>query len=163
MEWLVKSDKMATAESVNCRICSSCVSSKHSIALFSRKDKSLDIADRLSRVIGMPVVQNDGHSWYLCRPCNRKFLSAEALIKLAKASYEKSIPSLPTPRTPPTVSTSISYRAGDGPRKRTKDTSGDGISPHTQRARPTAKRQTVGSSGRRLAFPVQNDSKEHNQ
>ena len=47
----------------------------------------------------------------------------------------------------------------DASRKRSKDTSGVGVSPHTQQVRPTAKQQTVGASGRRLCFRVQDESK----
>ena len=143
---------MATAESLSCRICCSFVSSTHCIALFSRECKRSGLAERLSRVIDAP---NDGVSQYICRPCNRKFLSAESFRVLAKTSYDKSRGALPRPSS---VGSPKSSEVA--PRKRSKDTSGVGVSPHTRTARPSAKRQTVGASGqRRLILPVQDKSK----
>ena len=43
------------------------------------------------------------------------------------------------------------------PRKRAKDTSGAGASPHTQVCRPAPKRQTVAGYGRRLNFCIEDD------
>ena len=101
--------------------------------------------------------------------CNRKFQAAESLRALARASYEKSRASRPltgvtgSPKSSP--SRPLTNVAGSpkssrvmAPRKRSKDTSGIGVSPHTHQARPTAKRQTVGASGRKLCFPVQDES-----
>ena len=61
---------------------------------------------------------------------------------LAKASYEKSRASLSGSFTGETGSPKSSRITAQ--RKRSKDTSGVGVSPHTHQARPTAKRQTVG-------------------
>ncbi len=145
---------MATAESLSCRICSNFVSSSHCIAVFSRTSC---IAERLSRVTDVPVTLNDGLSKHICRPCNRKFLSAESFRVLAKTSYEKRGTPLPRPTG---VTGSPKSARGVAPRKRTKDTSGVGVSPHTHQVRPSAKRQTVGgASGRRLCFSVQDKSK----
>ena len=77
---------MATAETLSCRVCCSFVSSTHCIAVFSRESVRLDLAKRLGVVLNVPVVPNDGLSKYIC---NRKFLSAESLRVLAKASYDK--------------------------------------------------------------------------
>lgn len=115
------------------------------------------LAERLSIVMDVPVSQNDGLSQYICRPCNRKFLAAESLRVLAKASYDKCRAVLSGSRSVHVGSPKSSKVA---PRKRSKDTSGVGVSPHTHSARPSAKRQTVGTSGqRRLSFPVQDESK----
>ena len=136
------------ASSALCRICSRSVISKHSVALFSRSG----VAERLSRVINSPVVAISGHSEYICRPCNRKFLAAEAFIVLAKSSNEKQqLPSI-TSGHPSAVVTGTTT-----PRKRAKDTSGAGASPHTQVCRPAPKRQTVAGYGRRLNFCIEDD------
>ena len=147
---------MATRETALCRICSTSLT-KQSISLFSRECIASDsgLAERLSRVIDVPVIANDGLSQHICRPCNRKFVSAESFRVLAKASYEKNRTSLPRPLTGVTGSPKSTHAS----RKRSKDTSGVGVSPHTQQVRPTAKRQTVGASGRRLCFRVQDESK----
>ena len=159
---------MATRETALCRICSTSLT-KQSISLFSRECIASDsgLAERLSRVIDVPVIANDGLSQHICRPCNRKFVSAESFrvlakasyeknrTSLAKASYEKNRTSLPRPLTGVTGSPKSTHAS----RKRSKDTSGVGVSPHTQQVRPTAKRQTVGASGRRLCFRVQDESK----
>ncbi len=114
------------------------------------------LAERLSKVTDVPFTPNDGLSKHICRPCNRKFVSAESFRILAKASYEKNRASLLRPLTRVTGSP----KSISSSRKRPKDTSGVGVSPHTHQVRPTAKRQTVrGASGRRLCFPVQDESK----
>ena len=168
---MVRHRAMATAESLSCRICCSFVSSTHCIALFSKDSKTSGLAERLSRVTDVPDVPKDGLSQHICRPCNRKFQAAESLRALARASYEKSRASRPltgvtgSPKSSP--SRPLTSVAGSpkssrvmAPRKRSKDTSGVGVSPHTHQARPTAKRQTIGASGRRLCFPVQDESKK---
>ena len=152
---MVRHRAMATAESLSCRICCSFVSSTHCIALFSKDSKTSGLAERLSRVTDVPVVPKDhGLSQHICRPCNRKFQAAESLTALARASYEKSKPSRPltgvigSPKSSPSrpltsVAGSPKSSCVMAPRKRSKDTSGVGVSPHTHQARPTAKRQTV--------------------
>ena len=69
-----------------CRICSRSVISKHQCGTVFKFRRCVE---RLSRVINSPVVAISGHSEYICRPCNRKFLAAEAFIVLAKSSNEK--------------------------------------------------------------------------
>ena len=148
---------MATAETLSCRVCCSFMSSTHCIAVFSRESMRSGLAERLSVVLDVPVVPNDGLSKYICRPCNRKFLAAESLRVLAKASYDKC---RAVQARPPSVHVGSPKSSKVAPRKRSKDTSGIGVSPHTHRARPPAKRQTGGTSGqRRLSFPVQGESK----
>ena len=118
---------MATEETVLCRICSNFVDCKHSISLFSRECLASGLAERLSKVTDVPVTPNDGLSQHICRPCNRKFISAESFRILAKASYEKNRTSLPRPLTGVTGSPKSTRSS----RKRSKDTSGVGVSPHT--------------------------------
>ena len=77
-------------------------------------------------MLGVPVVQNNSCPQRICQSCMRKFASVETNIKqlqeTAQTSYHK-------------------FTGGPSSRKRTKDTSGTiGVSPHTQRARPPAKR-----------------------
>ena len=48
---------------------------------------------------GVPITLDDGLSHHICRLCNRKFLSAESFIVLAKASYEKRRALPPRPLT----------------------------------------------------------------
>ena len=68
---------MAATESRSCRICSNAVTRTHSITLFSRVSLTLGLADRLSRVVDVPVAADDGQSRFICRSCKHKFLSAE--------------------------------------------------------------------------------------
>ena len=71
---------------------------------------------------GVPITLDDGLSHHICRLCNRKFLSAESFIVLAKASYEKRRALPPRPLTSVTGSpTSI---LGS---KKSEDTSGVGF------------------------------------
>ena len=139
----------STTASVSCRICCRFSLNKHSISLFPRVHNSSDVANRISRVINCPVAADDGMSHYICRPCNRKFLAAETFIMLAKASYAKSITLAPT--------SELRLTPVNTPVKRSKDTSGLGVSPHTEVSRPAAKRQTVAGPGRRLNFSVENE------
>ena len=98
------------------------------------------------------MAPNDGFSKFICRPCNRKFLSAESFRALAKASYDKSRVSLSSSSSPKSSQVQVT-------RKRPKDTSGVGASPHTNQSRPVAKCQTVGVPGRRLNFSVRDKCK----
>ena len=104
-----------------------------------------------SVVIDLPVSSEDGLSPHLCRPCMRKFQSAETFRSMAKSSYEKQGYSRPTPP--------LHSPGGHGYKKRTKDTSGFEASPHTAQARSPAKRSTLVVGGRRLAFPPCESSK----
>lgn len=137
----------AIVPSISCRVCCRIDLHTHTVALFSGEQKSSRFSDRLSKVLDIPVERDDGLSPYICRPCNRKFLSAEAFIALAKSNYDKSSRSQSGSHTQPAS-------------RRSKDTSGVGVSPDTHTARPSAKRQTIGVFGRRLTFPVQNESKK---
>ena len=49
----------------------------HATPLFSRVSLTLGLADRLSRVVDVPVAADDGQSRFICRSCKHKFLSAE--------------------------------------------------------------------------------------
>ena len=129
------SSAMATIKVNVCRFCGNVVLPTLSVALFSKDGLDKGLPGRISRVVDLPVSSEDGLSPHLCRPCMRKFQSAETFRSMAKSSYEKQgyirpAPPLHSPR-------------GHGSRKRTKDTSGFEASPHTAKARPLAKRSTL--------------------
>lgn len=121
----------------SCRICCCSLSATHSVSLFSSHSIKLRVAERLSRILSIPVIQDHSISNYICRSCNKKFLMAEAFVELARTSYSKT-------GVPPCLDVQTSAC-----RKRTKETSGHEASPHTMQARPTAKHHTAG---RRLDF-----------
>ena len=124
-----------------CRICGTHVTATHCVTLFSRESLATSTPDRLSKVAAVPVARDDGLSRVICRPCNRKFLVAESFQVTAKCTYEKSV-----------------YSAT---RKRSKDTSGIMVSPHTEQCRPVAKRLTwIPMAGRRLVFPTNDDDSQ---
>ena len=104
----------------------------------------------LSKVLDLPVSSSDGLSPYLCRSCMNKFYTVqsklESLRTLAKVGYEKS------GQFRSVVPACSSVSTVQPSKKRTKDTSGVDASPHTLKARPLAKRVTLGVPGRRLAF-----------
>ena len=109
------------------------------------------VPGRISRVVDLPVSKEDGLSPHLCRPCMRKFQTAETLRSMAKSSYEK--------QGYNKVASPLCSVVVHGSRKRMKDTSGFEASPHTAQARPQAKRCTLSVGGRRLAFPSRENSK----
>ena len=123
-----------------CRFCACSTVRTASVALFSDEAKSTRLSGRLSTIIGLPVADSDGLSQHMCRPCNRKFSVAETFRELARSTYDCTS-DLPTHG-------SVTVNA----RKRTTNTSCLHASPHTQRARPAAKRTTTGTAGRRLPF-----------
>lgn len=126
---------------------------KFCIGLFTRDGLEKDLPGRISRVVDLPVSREDGLSPHLCRPCMRKFQTAEAFRSLAKSSYEKQgynkAPLPPSMRSP----------GAHGSRNKTKNTRGFEASPHMVQARPLAKRSTAVVAGRRLAFPPSKNSK----
>ena len=122
--------------SVVCRLCCSEVVSKHSVALFSKDAVKADLAGRFSSLAQVPVSEDDSHSKYLCRTCKNRFTALEAKLQSFR-SMAKSVSS-PRQLTPSC-------------RKRVKDTSGVGVSPHTAQVRPRSKRPAAG----RVLFPEQ--------
>ena len=113
----------------SCRLCLGKAERPHFTSLFSGNSLSQDLPGRVSRISGVPISQHDGYPDRLCRSCMSKFTSLEKAMakfqEVAKASYS-------------TLS-----------RKRPKETSSDtGVSPHTARSRPPAKR-----SRSRCLFP----------
>ena len=88
-----------------------------------------------------PFEQDSRLPPFVCRSCKLKFNTIEAKVEnfraQARSSYNKHVGA-----------------GDDGQRKRTKDTSGDTISPFTARSRPPAKRFTTS----RCLFP-RNESK----
>ena len=137
---------MASNAYQSCRICCCSVSATHRVALFSRESLEARVAERLNKVIKVPVVQSDCVSNYMCRSCNKKFLMAESFMELAMTTYTKT-------RVSPDLELSRSNITQiQSTRKRSKETSGDGASPHTHQVRPITKRHTSGVCGRRLDF-----------
>ena len=99
-----------------------------------------DLAERISALLSIPVVQGDGLPVHACRSCVRQVLAIETklanLRDTAKCSYDKLCDTV-------------------GSRKRPKNTSSvTGVSPHTARTRPLAKRL---SSSKQL-FPENSES-----
>ena len=137
---------MTATDSRTCRICSNTLTRKHSIALFSRHSLASGFADRLSRVADVSVAADDGQSRFICRSCKQKFLSAESFRTTAKENYQKN-------------NGPLELLLSDMGRKRTKDTSGPGASPHTSHCRPVVKRLNAERPGRRLTYPDSHDCK----
>lgn len=124
---------------MDCRICCSYVTSTHCVTIFSKPSLASKFPQRLSKVADVPVAPDDGLSTVICRPCHRKFTTAESFQTAAKSSYQKS--------------------QATQTRKRTKETRGNAVSPITHQCRPASKRPTVGGlAGRRLVFSASNDS-----
>ena len=134
----------------SCRFCGNTVLPTLSVGLFTKDGIEKDLPGRISRVVDLPVSKEDGLSPHLCRPCMRKFQTAETLRSMAKSSYEKQGYNKPAPLHSPEVHIS---------RKRMKDTSGFEASPHIAQARPLAKRSTLAVGGRRLAFTPHDNCK----
>ena len=134
-----------------CRFCCTCLDAMHRYGLFSLDAMWKDIPGRFSKLLQLPVTPKDGLSKYYCRKCISKLNSVEKTIaemrSLASSCYRKAGYDQP----PPCSSSSSPTTAREHTRKRVKDTSGDGASPHTTQARPPAKR-TLGALGRRLTF-----------
>ena len=120
---------------VQCRVCLAIVDRKHGTDLFSEKNW----ANRVTKLLEVPVSQSDGFPSYICRWCRRCVetiqTKIERLQELITHSYSKF------------SSTS---------RKRTKCTSGSlGVSLATAAARPPTKRTALQ---RRQLFPADDDS-----
>ena len=99
-----------------------------------------NLAVRMTKLLEIPISQEDKLSNFVCRSCKARFLTVEnkldSMRTLAKSSYQAYYPPVKQPS-----STRI---------KRTKDTSGDNASPSTVKARPASKRG-VGRS--KTLFP----------
>ena len=80
---------MATIKVNVCRFCGNTVLPTLSVALFTKDGFDKDLPGRISRVVDLPVSKEDGLSPYLCRPCMRKFRTAETFGSMAKSSYDK--------------------------------------------------------------------------
>ena len=127
--------------STKCRICSSVVERSHCVSLFSPEMTKCNLGFRMSRLLEVPKIsQEDPLPHYVCRSCKVKFISMESKLEslrtLAKSSYQSLASSCPE-QQPST-------------NKRTKDTSGDDVSPSTAKARPASKR---GFGRFRTLFP----------
>ena len=141
-----------------CRFCLRVSPSKHHHSLFTTQGKSQDLPGRLSKLLLVPVVQDDGMSQYICRTCKSNAIIVEqkmhemqerALISYqtckgsasdVNASCTTDSAMLPVAASLPPVGAPISPSSYTT-RKRTKDTSScTGISPFTAQSRPQSKR-----------------------
>ena len=68
---------MATIQVNICRFCGNTVLPTLSVALFTKASLERDLPGRISRVVDLPVSIEDGLSPHLCRPCMRKFQTAD--------------------------------------------------------------------------------------
>ena len=131
---------MAMARLVTCRLCASQVERSRCADIFGIAGKKEDLSSRLNKLF-LPVEQDSRLPPFVCRSCKLKFNTIEAKVEnfraQARSGYNKHVGA-----------------GDDGQRKRTKDTSGDTISPFTARSRPPAKRFTTS----RCLFP-RNESK----
>ena len=141
-----------------CRFCLRVAPSKHLHGLFTTQGKSQDLPGRLSKLLLVPVIQDDGMSQYICRTCKSNAIILEqkmhemqerALISYqtckgsasdVNASCSTGSAMLPEAASLPPVGVPISPSSYTT-RKRTKDTSScTGISPFTAQSRPQSKR-----------------------
>ena len=60
--------------SKSCRICDIVLSRTHYVALFSRESLASDLANRLSKVVDVPVASEDGLSRFICIPQGNKIV-----------------------------------------------------------------------------------------
>ena len=119
-----------------CRLCVQKLTAKYSISLFRSENIQQTLAARVTALLDVPVVVNDGLSQVICEKCKRR------LVRLEKASEE-----LVDFRK--TASDNYQSFLPRSSLKRTKETSAMiGVSPDTQKARPPPKRLTT----RRLDF-----------
>ncbi len=139
---------------VLCRFCSTSLDGTHTCALFSKDALAKSLPERFSNLVQLPVSESDGLSPYSCRKCVGRLNSVLVFTKemryLAQSSYNEA-------GCLPSSSSTGSPTARVNSRKRTKDTSGQGTSPHTTQARPAAKR-VLGTLGRRLTYSTLSNS-----
>ena len=127
------------AQASICRICLSKTERSHCTNFFSPDSIKCSLATRMSQLLEVPILKDDGMSCYVCRGCKGKFSTIEnklsGMRSVAKSSHQK-------------------LQHDIVPRKRPKNTSGtnEEVSPHTARSRPAAKR---GTAHKRL-FPDDN-------
>ena len=178
---IARCGKMASCKVNSCRFCSKAIAPKHCTAIFSPESLSKNLPERLSALLQLPVISDDGHPLHCCRPCMRSFLAAECFVASAKQSYESRGIGTENRQPSSESTTSQSECSSEGMnsavspvsairarlasvRKRMKDTTGPGTSPSTFQSQPLSKRCTGGLPGRRLAFtPCErvHDSPQH--
>ena len=113
---------------ISCRICCGKAERLHYTALFSTESLKVDLPGRISRLLGVPVVQDNCPSRN-CRGCMRKFTTTECSLRQLQQNAQSSY---------------LHFSTSLCTRKRTNDTSGTiGVSPHTQRVRPPSKRMAT--------------------
>ena len=123
---------------VTCRLCLQSVETKHSVGLFTVQGIEQKLAARLSSLLLVSILPNDGLSMHLCSKCKNAAVGVEQKLQelqgMAQRSYQ------------------IMHKSNAGSihmlltasvcRKRPKDTSGGPfVSPYTARVQPPAKKQ----------------------
>ena len=119
-----------------CRLCRSLTAENRCVSLFTSSGLQQGWSSRINHLVAVPVASGDGLPKHICRACKTRLEVLERAAKdllsfreLAKRSHS----TLVLPK---------------GPLKRTKVSSGDGVSPDTAHARPPAKKLST----RRLDF-----------
>ena len=148
----------------SCRFCLKNVASNHSVGLFTIQAIGQDLPSCLSKLLLVPVAQSDGLSQSICRTCRNNALSLEKKLidmqERARSSYQScrgmahGDPALLASSNAHSLTQCARLCQGSGSisplshthnlqptRKRTKDTSGVGVSPFTAQSRPCLKRQ----------------------
>ena len=120
---------------VSCRLCPSQVERSRCTDIFRIEGNKQGLLSRLSKLLLLLVDQNDRLPRFICCNCKLKFNMLETKIESFRAHARSSYKRL---------------NEGVRQRKRTKDTSSNGISPFTARPQPPAKRLTAT----RCLFPV---------
>ena len=134
------------ARSCLCRLCQSSVPSAHAVCLFGPTAVRQSLPSRISDLLDVPVVENDGFPEHICEKCKRR------LERLEKAAED--LENF-TSQAKSSYTTLCTCRRGE--LKRTKETSSSvGISPDTAKSRPPSKRRLTQ---KRLDF---NQSKNNN-
>ena len=114
--------------SVSCCLCLSQVERSRCADIFGIEGNRQSLPSGLSKLLLLPIDQNDRLPHFICCNCKLKFNTLETEIETFRAHARSSYKRL---------------NEGVSQTKRTKDTGGNGISPFTARSRPPAKRLTA--------------------
>ena len=122
-----------------CRLCSTAVAANRRVGIFSPSGLQHGWASRIRKLLGIVISCNDGLPGFMCEKCRQRIESLETAMKDLKEFQAQAQQSSET------------LTASQRSQKRVKDTSGEFVSPATQRARPPCKRPDI-HAGRRLDF-----------
>ena len=88
---------------LSCRICSSVVERSHCVSLFSQEMTKCNLASRMSRLLEVPISQEDPLAHCACRSCKGKFISMESKLEslwtLANSNFQSLASSCPEQET----------------------------------------------------------------